>query len=510
MELTLEQKRAIAIAKAKRAAALAQQQAQPQAQPSVDMASDVAKSFGSGLVSGGVAAATAPMELGKLAGQGVTYGIDRLSGLSPEQASAQQAKVQQTLEANTFIPSPLQLIQRGYEAVKPYVSYTPQTVAGEYARTVGEFAPAAVSPGSALRRAAAVVAPAVASETAGQATKGTSAEPVARLVGGLAGARLASPRTTAIKETAKLAPTETQLAKNVSAAYKKIDDAGVSYNPRLYRKEIGDLRSQLIDKDYDIAAKNVFDKIERMARTSASRMTPGYIDKKHSEFGRILADPTASGEAKDAAAMARKTLMDIIGTQPLRSVSGKTGADVAQLTREARELAAAKIKAGNIATREAVGEWYQSGGISGVRNQLSNLGKSLEKSKGVGWTELEKQALKDAAKGNVTTNLLNMLGKFGFDFSRASGQGALLPAIGAVTGGVQGGLLGGLVVPAVGTASRFGAQKMTQRNVDALRKVILAGKSGQMAGISAADRANAEALVRQLIASGQAAAITEE
>ena len=68
-------------------------------------------------------------------------------------------------------------------------AYQPQTTAGEYARTVGEFAPAAVfGPGGLARRAATqAVAPAVVSEAAGQATEGTAAEPWARLGGALAG-----------------------------------------------------------------------------------------------------------------------------------------------------------------------------------------------------------------------------------------------------------------------------------------------------------------------------------
>jgi hypothetical protein len=59
--------------------------------------------------------------------------------------------------------------------------YKPQTTAEEYARTIGEFVPgAAVGPGGVVARAANVVVPAVASETAGQLTKGSAAEPWAR------------------------------------------------------------------------------------------------------------------------------------------------------------------------------------------------------------------------------------------------------------------------------------------------------------------------------------------
>lgn len=67
--------------------------------------------------------------------------------------------------------------------------YQPQTTAGEYARTIGEFAPAAAAgPGSLTRRAIVqALLPALGSETAGQATEGTAYEPYARIGGALAG-----------------------------------------------------------------------------------------------------------------------------------------------------------------------------------------------------------------------------------------------------------------------------------------------------------------------------------
>jgi hypothetical protein len=68
--------------------------------------------------------------------------------------------------------------------------YQPQTTAGQYAETAMSFAPAALSPGSAPMRAARVVIPSVASETAGQLTKDTPYEPYARMGGAILGGGL--------------------------------------------------------------------------------------------------------------------------------------------------------------------------------------------------------------------------------------------------------------------------------------------------------------------------------
>lgn len=75
-----------------------------------------------------------------------------------------------------------------------YDYYQPQTMAGEYSRTLGEFLPGAIAPGSALARGASVVVPALASESAGQLARAleggerdTAAEGFARMGGAVFG-----------------------------------------------------------------------------------------------------------------------------------------------------------------------------------------------------------------------------------------------------------------------------------------------------------------------------------
>jgi hypothetical protein len=72
--------------------------------------------------------------------------------------------------------------------------YQPQTVPGEYARTLGEFLPGAAVPGGLATKAASVAVPAVASETGGQLARamaggerGTTGETIARVLGGVGG-----------------------------------------------------------------------------------------------------------------------------------------------------------------------------------------------------------------------------------------------------------------------------------------------------------------------------------
>lgn len=88
--------------------------------------------------------------------------------------------------------------------------YEPQNKAEEYARTAGEFLPNAIGGAGRrlVQRAGQVLLPAAVSETAGQATKGTAAEPYARFGGALAGGGLSvllnRPGTTAAAIKAQL------------------------------------------------------------------------------------------------------------------------------------------------------------------------------------------------------------------------------------------------------------------------------------------------------------------
>lgn len=163
------------------------------------VAGDVAKSFASGLARGAVETPLLPVTAKGFIETGVDKAIDatdalirRIFDLGPPSAEwqARQARARnENAGALTDLPTKAATAARaGMDAVLP----KPATTAGQYAHTVGEF----TAPGLALpSRAASVVgralgdilAPALASETAGQMTKGTAAEPYARFAGAVGG-----------------------------------------------------------------------------------------------------------------------------------------------------------------------------------------------------------------------------------------------------------------------------------------------------------------------------------
>lgn len=125
---------------------------------------------------------------------GVVEGLTGLAGLPGTVQQMMGGEVGQMLPGFGFVsPSGEQMNQMIRLGLgRDY--YQPQTVAGEYSRTLGEFLPGALAPGSALARGASVAVPAFTSETAGQIARGmsggqrdTNAENMARLLGGLGG-----------------------------------------------------------------------------------------------------------------------------------------------------------------------------------------------------------------------------------------------------------------------------------------------------------------------------------
>jgi hypothetical protein len=150
------------------------------AAPPVGYGEDIVKGAAGGLGRGFAGLAGLPGDIPEYGARGLDWATRKVGGvlgsdIAPRQAqepSYGSAAAKRTLEGVT---GPL---------------YEPKTIPGQYASTIGEFAPGALIPGSAAARVANTVIPALTSETAGQITKDTAAEPWARAIGGLVGAPL--------------------------------------------------------------------------------------------------------------------------------------------------------------------------------------------------------------------------------------------------------------------------------------------------------------------------------
>ena len=139
-------------------------------------AADVAKSFVQGAGADAVFGALgAPGDAASFATRGIDKGVQKIAGWLG-------AEPQPDAPVTTTLPTSAAL-HSAFNAATGEPDYVPQTTAGRYAQTVGAFLPQAVATGGAgvgniVRQA---VAPAIASQAAGDAAKGTALEGPARM-----------------------------------------------------------------------------------------------------------------------------------------------------------------------------------------------------------------------------------------------------------------------------------------------------------------------------------------
>ena len=158
---------------------------------------DAAKSAGVGLVRGALGLIGAPGDYADAVGNASEWAMQRglnAVGAMPQgvqpQSYADIAAENRKLSGPGILPTTSDITDAIERHTGPL--YQPQTTAGKYAQTVGEFLPGALAmPGDAAVNAVRLgVVPAVASEAAGEATQGTGFEAPARIAAAVASGSL--------------------------------------------------------------------------------------------------------------------------------------------------------------------------------------------------------------------------------------------------------------------------------------------------------------------------------
>jgi len=167
---------------------------------------DAVKSGAAGLAEGAIGLASGG-DIRNLASKATEFVGGKL-GLSPETVNTVKDVGYNLAKSNPITapialgPTSAELQQKVEERTGKF--HEPQTTAGKYARTVGQFAPGAIAgPGGFARRVVTqAILPGIASEAAGQATEGSAAEPYARAGAALLTSVLGTPRAAPARVTA--------------------------------------------------------------------------------------------------------------------------------------------------------------------------------------------------------------------------------------------------------------------------------------------------------------------
>lgn len=413
--------------------------------------SDVAKSGAAGLAKGAIGLAGIPGDVAELAKSGADWVGSKLPSIpspAPDSIlghSLQFLKDESAKSANlpaaqvgsgdlpgSYVPPTSAQLQKGVEGVTGEF-HKPQTTAGEYAQTVGEFAPGALAGGEGLlaRIGKQAMAPAIASETAGQLTKGTAAEPYARIAGAVGGGGLASALSRAPEVAA---PTIEELKDAARAQYNHPDVKAVQINPDaatfLHHWIQNDLENgtnagfRASDQPKTFSAiSELSNPNQSMARSVGSPVTIDDVSAVRKRLGRIASERDATGNPTGDAAAASRAI-DHVNTflENLRQpdlVAGNANRASEILQSAGQNWGAAK-RAEEVATRAEnariqAASTYGGGNINNaLRQALRPLAKN-DFQKARGFNQDERDALERAVTGSWVGNTARQIGKLGPD-----------------------------------------------------------------------------------------------
>lgn len=364
---------------------------------------DVAKSAGIGLVKGAVGLAGMAGDLSEYGARGIDYASRKISplvGLEPPAARQEQ---------DPFLGSGQ--IQSAIEGVTgPF--YKPQTTAGEYAQTGGEFATNLIGPGKFLPKLlAGVIAPAATSETAGQLSKGTALEPFARIggaiMGGMGGARMLAPKPNTL--------TGNQLGEAATAAYEHPVVKNLELHPSSAAYAADQIASALQGKGFrKITSPQTFDILGELKNPLGPTVKVADIQGVRTALGKV-AENFANPTEQNAANKAIKGIDNYLsGLKPFDVAKGD-GKQAASILNDAKGNYAAKMRVNRTDKAEYRAELNAASAHSGgnINNATRQALKSMllnDKSMR-GFNAEERAMMEKVVKGTPAGNVARKVGK---------------------------------------------------------------------------------------------------
>jgi hypothetical protein len=377
----------------------------------------------------------------------------------------------------------------------PGSDYVPQSVPGQYMQTLGQFLPAALTgPEGIGAKLASVAIPAVASETAGQLTKGTGLEGSARVAAALASPGIAGlvKRTPQAIAEALGKYTPASAVDEVAPTVSDLHNAG----DNLYNSVFTDPSKNFVvskaalqtladkvkgvatdfgyDPDYNPKVAKLITNISAIPEDNSTLM--GVINQKRAA-GNIAADyGTADGKL---AGQIKGTISDwLAGLDHSDVVPTGTGdADLGSIDtlKQADQTWAQYKKSAAIgkvidnANITAGVNYSQAGLDTALRRGFANLAKSKQMAY---FSPDEQTAIRQVSAGGPVASIFRAVGKY-------APSGPVSSAISTGLGHAIGGPIGAVALPAIGALAKAGATASTLDNVDALSALVRGGPEAQ-------------------------------
>lgn len=483
--------------------------------------SGVAQQFGTGAAKGVINFAATPAFIREAVAGGLGMGAEVL-GASPETAESLRKAtrggmsvipgfggptgdwvIEEVNKATRPGPATLSDIVTGVKG-KGLLEQEPTNVAEEYAGTAGEFLPGVVGPGGPVRKAVQWLFPAFLSETAGQATKGTDAEPWFRLGFGVAGGLATAGNRAGVtrqitRQLAKDAPTAIEVNARTRQLYDRLRGAGIRYDANAFHGmalDLGDKLRGFRAKQAPLSA-DVLDYVKKYVGYSPDFTD---FDSIRQSAGKILRESSASNADKEAAGIIIETLDDFSARSPMMTNGKIDPREVNPLMKEAREHARRNIINRDIDEMVRQAEVDQSGFDNGIRRQFSNY---LQR-KGKHLTLEEYQAFADVSNGVATANAVKGLANFGFNFGNLASKASVLPTIATAGAAASAGMIPAGLLMGAGTLARYASPRIHRALAKRAQGIVSAGIPAQRASRELTQGELEAMLLRRILAGGSA------
>lgn len=321
-------------------------------------------------------------------------------------------------------------------------------------------------------------------------------------------------------------PTANQLRARKTQAYERASNAGVFFTPDSFEGLVKGLRNNLKD-----AEGNTVRIVPELHPDSNAALTalesyvggPKTLDELE-DMRRIISDAAGSQKPADrrVAMILKDRLDDFVDAPPQGAVVSGDAQAGSQALAEARDantrLRKSELIDSLIRNAELSAPNFSGSGMeNALRTEFRRIAKN-EKQMRL-FTQAERAAIEDVAKGGAVTNLLRMVGKFAPTGVVSGGlSGGAGFGLGAMLGGPVGGGIGAVALPTIGAAARGGATVLTRGAASRAGNVMRGGKEGATVGkrlgylletygdkLSAADPSAAFAvdMARRTIAAGR-------
>lgn len=486
VSMTLEQQKALALARARRRRHEAEGGIAPN---------------GGGMVPWYQQAAQAADDTVRLLASGVTFGYaDKLAGyLSGEGTEAERVKTEQARQRAG---------SAGNVAEFAGSVAAPIGLAGRGVTLAGRFGTGAITGAKGLAARSALMGAEGAGYgalTAAGNDQDIQTGALLGTVGGVGGNLAGEALSAGISKVAGVfnkKPTIPQLEDVQQAArdaYARAEQAGVAYTPQAVDRLNQSIVKSLTDIGYDPALQpGAAAVVRRLEELRGQNVTLSGLDT----LRKVASNGFIPGNASNNKAISSiiEKIDDVIGNPSSGDVLMGNAQAGAEALSEARSLWSRVAKANKVqdAVNRAELRAASTGAGGNVENATrQNMRRLLEKPRG--FTADERAALETIVRGTPTQNALRLAGKL-------APTGVVS---GVLSGGAGFGILGpiGLALPLAGAGAKAIADRATQKNVQRLADIILAGGSRAAAtapknAVQRLTESKREAIARMLVSLG--------